>query len=235
DQRADTSTALVGAYAVRLYEVATGTERHELPGHLYYVSAPAFSPDGKLVITASPSLSDFFQKRLNLPPNQVYVWDVMTGGRVPLLPDGLPIGAVAAAFSPDGRTVALAHGVQFGGAAKLPEDADTVRLYEVATWTVRATLRGGQGRVTALTLAPTGRLLGGGADRPVVAWDVRPPRVAVSVPLEKAWTDLGAKVAGESFKSEGRFLAAPGVTVRFFTEKIKPAEALDPKRIERLL
>src|SRR4029079_16062943 len=125
-----------------------GTERHELVGHLYYVTGPEFAPDGKLLVTASPALSDFFQKQLNVPPNQVFVWEVKTVKRVARLPDGLPMGAVVAAFSPDGRTLALARGVDFGGSAELPEDAGMVRLYEVATWTVRAELRGGQGRVT---------------------------------------------------------------------------------------
>jgi hypothetical protein len=160
---------------------------------------------------------------------------VTTGKRVAQLPDGLPTGAVVVAFSPDGRTVALARGVDFGGAAELPEDAGTVHLYETATWTVRAEFRGGQGRVTALTFAPSGRLLVGGLDTTVLAWDVRPPRVADSVTLEKAWNDLAAREAGKSFKSEGRFLVAPADAVKFFAQKVKPVEALDPRRIQRLL
>jgi RNA polymerase sigma factor (sigma-70 family) len=234
-QRTDNTTALIGAYAVRLYDVATGTERHELPGHLYYVSPPAFSPDGKLVLTASPALSDFFQKQLKLPPNQVYVWDVATGKRIARLPGGLPTGAVVAAFSPDGRTVALSRGVDFGGGAELPEEAGMVHLYETATWTVRAEFRGGQGRVTALAFAPNGRLMVGGVDTTVLAWDARPPRVAASVSLESAWNDLAKREASESFKSEGKFLASPAETVKLFADKVKPAEVLDPKRIQGLL
>jgi hypothetical protein len=105
--------------------------------------------------------------------------------------------------------VALARGVDFGGAAELPDDAGTVRLYETATWTVRAEFCGGQGRVTALTFAPNGRLLVGGLATTVLPWDIRAPRVADSVTLERAWNDLAKREAGESFKSEGRFLAAP--------------------------
>ncbi len=234
-QRADNTTALIGTYAVRLYDVATGTERHELPGHLYYVGAPAFSPDSKLVVTASPALSPFFKKHLKQTTNQVFVWDVTTGKRVARLPNGLPIGAVVAAFSPDGRTVALARGDDLGGAAEPPAEAGTVRLYETATWTVRAEFRGGQGRVTALAFTPSGTLLAGGLDTTVLAWDVRPPRVADTVSLESAWNNLGKREAGESFKSEGKFLAAPADTVKLFAEKTKPVAALDPKRIRRLL
>jgi hypothetical protein len=92
-----------------------------------------------------------------------------------------------------------------------------------------------QGRVTALTFAPNCRLLAGALDTTVLAWDVRPPRVAASMPLESAWNDLAAREAGQSFKSEGRFLAAPADAVKFFAEKVKPVAALDPKRIQRLL
>jgi RNA polymerase sigma factor (sigma-70 family) len=234
-QRADDTRGLVGTHSVRLYDAATGAERHELPGHLYYVNTPAFSPDGKRVVTASPALSPFLQKHLKQPVNQVFVWDVTTGKRVAGLPDGLPTGAVAAAFSPDGRTVALARGEDLGGAAKLAADAGTVRLYETATWTVRAEFQGGQGRVTALTFAPDGRLLAGGLDTTVLAWDVRPPRVADSVSLESAWDNLATRDARVSFKSEGRFLAAPAETVKLFAEKVKPVKALEPRRIQRLL
>jgi hypothetical protein len=55
------------------------------------------------------------------------------------------------------------------------------------------------------------------------------------VSLESAWNDLAAREAGVSFQSEGRFLAAPAETVKLFAEKVKPVEALDPKRIRRLL
>jgi WD40 repeat protein len=234
-QRADPSRGIVGAYSVRLYDVATGAERHELPGHLSYVSPPAFSPDGKLLVTASPALNPFLQQRLNQPANQVFVWDVTAGKRVARLPDGLPLGADAAAFSPDGRLVALARGPDLGGAAKPADYEGTVRLYETATWTVRADFRTGQERVTALAFAPDGRLLTGGLDTTVLAWDMRPPRVTVSISLESAWNDLAVREAGVSFKSAGTFLAAPADTVKLFAGKIKPVAALDPKQIERLL
>jgi WD40 repeat protein len=233
-QRADNTTRWDMAHSARLYDVATGTERHELLGHLHYVSAPAFSPDSKRVVTASPALSPFFQKQLQQSPNQVFVWDVATGKRVGGLPDGLPFGVVAA-FSPDGRTLALARGEDLGGASEIPAAAGAIRLYETATWTIRAEFQSGQGRVTALAFTPRGALLTGGIDTTVLAWALHPPRVAASVSLESAWNNLGAREAGKSFKTEGRFLAAPVETVKLFARRIKLAEALDSKRIGRLL
>jgi RNA polymerase sigma factor (sigma-70 family) len=226
--REDNITRWGLAHPVRLYDVATGTERHDLPGHLSCVNAPAFSPDGKRLVTASPAPSPSLPRHVKQPTNQVFVWDVATGKPIAGLPDGLPTGAVVAAFSPDGRMVALALGADLEGAAE--PAAGTVRLYETATWTVRAELRGGQGQVTALAFTPSGRLLTGGLDTTVLAWDVRPPRVAASVSLEGAWNDLAAREAGKSFKSEGRFLAAPAETVKLFAERIKPAKAPGPKQ-----
>jgi hypothetical protein len=105
----------------------------------------------------------------------------------------------------------------------------------VATWTKRNEYKGHRDRPTALTFTPAGQLLSGSLDTTVLAWDIRPPRVAVSMSLERAWNDLATREAGVSFQSEGRFLAAPAETVKLFAEKVKLVEALDPKRIRRLL
>src|SRR5215510_4071321 len=140
----------------------------------------AFSPDDRLLVTVDEKRS--------------FVWNAATGKRVAALPDGLSMGASAAAFSRDGRFLATA----------LPEGA--IRIWEVATWTARNEYKGHRDRPTALTFAPGGQLLSGSLDTTVLDWDIRPPRVAVSVPLERAWNDLARKEAGESFKSEGRFL-----------------------------
>jgi hypothetical protein len=88
---------------------------------------------------------------------------------------------------------------------------------------------------TTLTFAPGGQLLSGSLDTTVLAWDIRPPRVAASVPLESAWKDLATRESSESFKSAGRFPATPADAVKFFAENVKPAEGPDPTRIQRLL
>jgi hypothetical protein len=196
-------------HLVRLWDVISGQEKHTLDGHQNYVLDMAFSFDGRLLVTADGK--------------KTLVCDGATGKRVAALPNGLPIGASAVAFSRDGRFLATA----------LPEGG--IRLWEVATWTARNEYKGHRDRATTLTFAPGGQLLSGSLDTTVLAWDIRPPRVAASGTLESAWNDLAAREAGESFKSQGRFLAAPAESVKLFAERVKPVEALDPKRIQRLL
>ena len=193
-------------HVVRLWDLADGRLKHTLNGHRSYVLDMAFSPDGRLLATCTGAAP-------------VFVWDAATGSRV----TALPVGATAVAFSRDGRLLATA----------IPEGA--IRLWEVATWTVRTEFTGHRDRPTVVTFAPGGTLLSGSVDTTVLAWAVRPPRVALAVPLERAWHDLAAHDAGALFKTEGRFLAAPAATVKLFAAKIKPATALDPRRIERLL
>ncbi|MFL5341267.1 MAG: sigma-70 family RNA polymerase sigma factor, partial [Gemmataceae bacterium] len=207
---------------VRLYDVATGRETYELPGHYYYVDGLAFSPDGQLLVTAGNELSDFTQKQLKLPNgNQVFVWNVAGGQRLPAVRNGLPIGATCAASSPDGRTIAtaLADG--------------TIRLWEVASWTARAEFKGHRDRVDSMTFAADGRLLTGGLDTTVLAWDTRPPRVAG--PLAPAWDDLMRPESAVAFKAQGRFLADPSAAVTLLADHINPAEPIDAKRLAKLI
>jgi RNA polymerase sigma factor (sigma-70 family) len=118
----------------------------------------AFSPDGRFLVDWAEN--PFGRSRMD----HVYVWDAATGRAVAALAAGPRPGASNAAFAPDGRTLATAS-------------ADgIVRLWEVATWKVRAEFRGHRDRVTAVAFGPDGRLFTGGLDTVVLGWDIWPPR-----------------------------------------------------------
>ncbi len=149
-------------FGVKVWDVATGKERHDLPGHRTYVDAVAFSPDGKHLVTGGAALSDFAQKQLKLPPDQVFVWDVVTGKMVAQL----PVGAAAVAFAPDGKALALAT-------------ADgTIQVRDAATWKVVGEFPGPRERVTALAFGPDGRLYSGSVDATTLAWDTKAAKPA---------------------------------------------------------
>jgi RNA polymerase sigma factor (sigma-70 family) len=177
----------------------------------------AFSPDGRLLVDWAEN--PFGRSRMD----HVYVWDATTGRPVATLVAGPRSGAANAAFAPDGRTLATSS-------------ADgTVRLWETATWTVRAEFRGHRDRVTALAFGPDGRLFTGGLDTVVLGWDVRPPRDPARGTLADAWEALGNSDARTGFEAQGRFLAEPGKAVEWFAPRVGRASSPDPVRVTALI
>jgi WD40 repeat protein len=113
------------SHMVRLWELATGTERVVLKGHLGPVTHAEFSPDGKLVVTASRN------------DGTVRLWDATTGAERALLGVHTSIGPV---LGPDGKLVVTAFGDRIDPRSGL-QRMDTVRLWEVATGAERAVLK----------------------------------------------------------------------------------------------
>lgn len=151
----------------------------------------AYSPDGRYLV-------DWAEHPLGASRiDHVYVWDAVTGKAIATLAGP---GAANVAFAPDSRTLAVAA-----------RDG-TIRLWEVATWQVRAEYRGHRDRVTALTFGPDGRLYSGGGDTVVIGWDVRPPRTTQGT-VASAWDDLAKPDARVAYAAQGRFLAEPAAAV----------------------
>jgi hypothetical protein len=205
-----------------LWDTASGKELRQLNGYRGQAYNMTFSPNGRL-LAASGVIWDVGSGM----QGSGAIWDVASGKQVAALTDkpvaGLTDAPPNSAFSCDGRSLATAS---LDG---------TIRIWETATWTERTRFKGHLEELTAVAFTPSGQLLCAGLDTTVLGWDLRPPRVAASVPLERAWNDLATWEAGESFRSAGRFLAAPAETVKLFAEKIKPVAAFDPKRVQRLL
>ena len=133
----------------QVWDVATGEELHTLAGHTDAVNSAAFSPDGKLVVTASgdntakvwdvatgenctpwpatrigstrrPSARTASWWSTASEDSTAKVWDVATGEEVHTLA-GHTDWVISAAFSPDGTLVVTAS------------DDSTARLWDVAT------------------------------------------------------------------------------------------------------
>ncbi|MBX9583846.1 MAG: hypothetical protein K2X87_26390, partial [Gemmataceae bacterium] len=217
---------------VRLYEVATGRliaermagwadEDQARTGVTVAAEAVAFSPDGRLLaVGCDPPGPAMWEPHRSA--KLLAVWDAATGRPVPRLANGLAPGALAAAFAPDGRTLATGN----------PDG--TVSLWEVATWGVRAVLRGHGDRVTALAFGPDGRLYSGGNDTTAVAWDVRPAKAAGGL-LDDAWKGLTDPDAGVGFAAMGRLVGSPGEAVELIAGRLPPAVAPDPAVVATLV
>jgi WD40 repeat protein len=179
----------------------------------------AYSPDGKTLAVADID---------------IYLCDVETGKQIRRLVGHRP-WVFAVAFSPDGRSLASAG-----------TDED-IRVWEVATGTVRRCFRGHQDdyfRVRCLAFSPDGKLLAsGGYDTTILLWGVTRPSEkgdaqAASLSrkeLTTIWDALSGNDAGRAYEGMCRLIQSPAQSVPLFKDRLSPVPHADPKRMDRLL
>jgi eukaryotic-like serine/threonine-protein kinase len=142
---------------VRFWSLNDARLPRSLPGHKEEVWGLAFSPDGRILASAS---DDYLIK----------LWDVRAGRELHTL-EGHGSLVTAVAFSPDGKLLASSSYDM------------KIRLWNPATGEFLAILEGHTDRIRALAFSPDGSTLASaGRDRTVRLWDVasRRPR---STPL----------------------------------------------------
>ena len=132
---------------VRLWDVASGSERAVLHGHEADLSCCTFSLDGSLLMTTSEDTT-------------ARLWDVASGSERAVL-RGHGDTVRWCAFSPDGSVLATAS------------NDGTARLWDAASGSEKSVLRGHRGFLRCCTFSPDGRLLAtASGDRTARLWDV---------------------------------------------------------------
>ena len=133
--------------AIRVYDVASRTERRTIEAGLSYLTAIAVSPDGR---TVASSGADRYLR----------LWSIESGREVARLKGHLK-AILGLAFHPDGR-----HAVT-------GDSAGTIFLWDIPAGRVIAQFKGHQGKVWALAFRPDGKeLASAGEDRQIRLWDV---------------------------------------------------------------
>jgi WD40 repeat protein len=132
------------------------------------------------------------------------------------------------AFSPDGRLLALSG-----------EQDPVVSLWEVATWQEVHRLVGHRDEASCLAFAPDGRRLASGSrDFTVLVWDIAPApgrEAEARVDVERCWRDLAGGDARAAYRAVWGLVRVPGRSVPLLREKLRPAPAGPPRRIDRLV
>ncbi len=178
---------LCGGARFGIWKLDPPTEPDVLPGHLSEAWAAAFSPDGKILATASDDTSERATIR---------IWDPASGKQLAGW-KGHASMVSALAFHPDGRTLASAS------LDSLPNGSPNLILWDAATQKPQANLLGHPGRIRAIAFSPDGRILASaGDDGNVRLWDV----IARSVRATLAGHT--GKVNSLAFSPDGRLLAS---------------------------
>jgi len=213
--------------AAQLLDAATGKRIRQFAGSGQRFTAPAFSPDGRLLAAGCI---------YGAGRGTVVLWSTASGKVLKKLP-GRGSYVTSVAFSPDGRLLAGASRIGSvrlwdvgrsevlrdlpvsGGriyAAAFSPDGELlaaggltgqIRLWDVATWSERHSQRGHRGAVLSVAAsADGGRVATGGQDGTARLWDGRTGRQLLRL------TGGETGVSAVAVSPDGRTLAACGAT-----------------------
>jgi len=162
---------------IRIWDAGSQRELFTLPGHMNSIQQLVFSPDGKIL--ASASRADGVVKLWNLTGRS----EISSQG-------GMPIEYPALAFAPDSGGLAWSAGDR------------TIHLVDLTNGTTRAILSGHGGAVACLAFSPNGKWLASGSkDLEARLWEIRNPTNVIVLSGHRA------TVTSLAFSPDGRMLA----------------------------
>lgn len=219
--------------ALAVWELSSGKRLPtiRIPGEQAILAASAFSSDGRtLAVTVKQ------ERRKNKEggqtwPSQFYLFETATGqerARILGTDEGaMGCGLVAA----NGRYLAFAEGSVYERYPLLVWDAVLNR--PIGSFHPTHNVR-------CLAFSRDGRTLASGlGDSTILLWDMpeaaRQNTKLSSKQLEESWSALAADDARKAYRAIHRLAAAPQQSIPFLRDHLKPAAAVDAKRIERLI
>ncbi|MHB1424934.1 MAG: sigma-70 family RNA polymerase sigma factor [Gemmataceae bacterium] len=139
-----------GAHAFDLWDVVSGKLLHPAPGHRSYITALAFSADGRQVFSAA-GIFDF----------PLQVWDARTGERRDELGDN-PNSVNGLALSPDGKLLAACG-----------YNDNTIRLWDPVSRKEVRVFKGHTAPIDSVAWSADGKMLASGSrqDKSLRIWD----------------------------------------------------------------
>lgn len=141
---------------LRLWNAKTGKRRHVLKGHTDPVRFCCFSPNGKILVSAS------FDKTMRM-------WDVKSGKEKALLRN--PGVIESCSFSPNGKKLAFAS------------TDHTVRLWDIQTGNVWPTLIGHTDSVSSCAFSPDGEKIASASfDKTMRLWNAKTGKMIAVFP-----------------------------------------------------
>ena len=180
---------------VRLWDADTSRRKAVLGGHSEGISTVAFSPDGTTLATGGhDNLSG------DSGYNRIRLWDADTGQLKTTLVGHMD-SILSVVFSPDGSTLASGGGWPNNNRSNRKQDAG-IRLWDVTTGQLKATLTGATDSVGSVAFSPDGtKLASGSRDHKVQLWDV------VTRRLTATFRGHRSRVNNIAFSPDGNTLA----------------------------